>query len=170
MATSKLTRQVWKSEVVEIKIPKLTATSPSRYQLGDYQNLRNVYLQGIVAYTFEEIPTSPLTHLPVIAPALFKVAFLTLLDYNGIEFDLNGPLSDLHTTEERAIGLVSDIHQQLPIEYTEQKVSWSKSYITISDTSLISDTQDEVVLLRVFYRETMVKEKTQRKANFRKQS
>lgn len=169
MATSKLTRQVWKSELVEVKIPALTGTSPSRYQLGDYQNLRNVFLQGIVAYTVEEILVSPLSHLPVIGFDLFKVCFLTLLDYNGVEFDKQGPLADLHTTEERAIGMVSDLHQQLPIEYTEQKVSWSKSFIDISNTALIPDV-DSVILLRVFYRETMAKEKAGRVANFKKQS
>lgn len=169
MATSKTTRQVWKSELVEILIPASTPTSPSRYQLGDYQNLRNVYLQGIVAYTVDEIPMSPLSRLPVVNIALFKVAFLTLLDYNGNEFDKQGPLADLHTTEEQAVGVLSNLHQEQPIEYTEQKVSWSKSFIDLSDVTKIAS-KDEVILLRIFYRETLAKEKQARKASFKKQS
>lgn len=170
MATSKTTRQLWKSELVEIKLPIRVAGTPDKFMLGDYQNLRDVFLQGIVAYEQSTMPVSPLSKLPVIPAFLMNGCFLTLEDYNGVQFDQNGPLNDLHTTEQTDTNSFgNNIHQNLPIEYKEQKVSWSKCFITIPNIALISASVEQVIVLRVFYRETMVKEKRQRGAGFKNQ-
>lgn len=166
---TQLYRKIVKSELIEVTIPAATpGNTKTKIQLPDNQNLRFSHLMGIRAYPQESIPLSVASHTVVAPMTLCQSIFLTLQMYNGKNFDWQAPLIDLmqgfNGGGGGGLGLV------FPDGYNDQKVNWPKSYIEIADPTLISTTEAQVVLLRIFYKELSAEEKKDTKANFNKRS
>jgi len=165
MAFTSGARPIYKSLLIEVKIPANTNGKPkNKIQLPDEQNLRNTHLFGIETYNETDIPMSIQTHTRVISEALLKSTFLTLQGYNGKNFAWQIPLIDLYNVFDVASG---NPFNTFPYLFCGQKVNWPKSYIEIADTSLISLTDATVVVFNVYYKELQKVEANDKKANFR---
>jgi len=158
-------RRVVNSELIQVIIP--AGTTRTKFQLPDQQNLRNVKLMGIVAYTLSEVPVSIIGLGGLVSLAQLKSCFLTLQAYNGENFSWQVPLIALRNMGD---GLTT--MQSSPRVFNNQRVNYPKSYIEIADISIFPPigTPDVVVLLEVFYIHSNKKQRKQDAAEFRKQS
>lgn len=163
---TQLYRKIVKSELIEVIIPANANGKPkTKIQLPDNQNLRFSKLMGIRTYPGEIVPMSIQTKQTVVDEAFIQSTFLTLQMYNGKNFEWQAPMVDfLQNGNGNGIGLV------FPDGYNDQKVNWPKSYIEIADPTVISTTETQVLLLRIFYKELDAVEKKDSKAAFHKRS
>lgn len=159
------TRVEIRSELIEVVIPMNNGQPKTKIQLPDNQNLRNSHLMGIETYTDELIPLSIVTKAPVVPVALMQSIFLTLQDYNGVNFASQDPILDY---VNMAFITGGTPYSNFPIKFAGQKVNYPKSYIEIADSTLISTDTNQVVLFKIYYRYFEAVERQMQKANFRK--
>lgn len=155
------TRCIIRSELVEVIIPANGGQPKTKIQLPDNQNLRNSYIMGIETYTVDTIPLSIVTKTVVVGFPLIQSVFLTLQDYQGVNF-----LSQMPVVDFLNLAPIT-LWSEYPTRFGDQKVNYPKSYIEIADSSLISTTEKQTVLLNIFYRYFDEKEKEARQATFK---
>jgi hypothetical protein len=158
-------KRLFKHELIEVVIP--VSSTSSKFYLPDLPNLRNVHLWNLATYSFLNTPKSIISGLPVIPMALLRSCFLTLQTYNGKNFCYQVPLIEFLTLSNIVVG--QDNNYQ-PITFAGQKINYPKSYIEIADTTLISTTESQVILLGDIYSEIKEIAKKDAEANFRNQS
>lgn len=159
--SSKTSRKIYKSELVEVKIN--AGANTDKIQLPDFQNLRNVHLMGIETYYDVDFPISPLTKTALPDVDLFRSIFLSLQTYDGKVFQWYGPVSRFHTL------LNGQLAENFPNEFQGQKISWTKSFITIADPSLIPPDKQTAFVFEVFYKESAAKERQSTKRGLKQQ-
>jgi len=152
--------KVIKHEWVQIQIP--ASSTATRLYFPELPNLRNVHLMNIETTVATIIPFS-VDNSNVINANLFFNTFLTLVDYTGKEFVHQIPLIHL-------LYVTGATHyEQLIKQMSGQKVNWTKSYIEFSSNTNIAN-RLEVVPFSVYYKESIVIEKKEKRANFIRKS
>ena len=153
--------------MIQVLIPKNDSGQPkTKIALPDNQDLRNVHVLGIETFVSYNIPKSPISSVNVIPIDLMKVIFVTLEEYSSKRSTQKTPLltfNNLFTIP----GGVASMWESFPKIYNRQKFNWPNCFIEIVDTSLISTTEDQAVLLEIHYEEAESVEKEDKKANFR---
>lgn len=160
-------RLVYRSQLIEVKIPANTGNPKTKLQLPDVPDLRNTYLLGVETYTNDYLPLSIVTRTPTIDLQLLQSVFLTLQGYDGNNFFSQCPLIDLINVFDANSG---DSYNTFPTVFTKQKVNWPKSYIEIANSALINADQDQVVVFNVYYAKFEKAEAVAKKASFKNRS
>ena len=144
-------KRIVKHELIEITVP--AASTATRFQLPDAQNLRNVQTWGIQIYYDQIVPRSIISGDKVINKADSLLSFLTMENYAGRQFDKQSPINKYQTIENNlavTAGADCTIQEKDFKNYVGQKINFPKSYID-TVTPIAHNTENKVFLISVYY-------------------
>jgi hypothetical protein len=163
-------RRMIRTQLIEILIPPNFGAPKTTLPFPDIPNLRNTYLYHIKAYSSGDIPKSILSGNTLIDDQVARSLFVSLQGYNGKLFVSQKPLITLKTSNTTRIGAGADSdynYEVQPVNFTGQKVNWSKSYIELADPGLIGIENSLSVLFKIYYSGFPAFEKKARAASFK---
>lgn len=133
-----------KYELVEL-VCQASATPSTRYSFPDLPKLRYTALQAVTCFTVNSIPTAPSGNA-LIAIGDFKKAYLTLY-INERQDAYRVPLVELNRVQNAS----TDPFVRSLFEFSNQKVTWDKSYVEFGSTPTLSSTVNLSILFGVYY-------------------
>lgn len=164
-------RKLYRSQLVELIIPPNTGAPKTTFYFPDIPNLRNTYLYHIKAYTASDIPASILSKEALISDDIARSLFISLQGYNGKLFCSQKPIITLKTGNTTRIDADGTfLYETQPVNFTGQKVNWSKSYIELANPALIGAVNTFSVLFKIYYSGFPAYEKEAAKASFKNRS
>jgi hypothetical protein len=131
---------VKRSEYVEINVPP-TSVNQTIY-FPDLPNLRDTKTWGISAYNAQSLATAQSGN-DVISPTQSKVVLVFLYFENGLF--ISQPLFSFINVDP------TQNYYQLPVMLAGQKITWSKSYVQITDTATIAGFASHSFVFNVYY-------------------
>jgi len=148
------------SETLEIIVPKFVVGKgfKSKIKFPLSSNLRNSFIMGMEAYYQQVLPISPISREQKVIPLnLMKVISVSLQQYDGMIFMSEKPLIDLKrkTTFFTSAKMEdSDFKNEYNVQFTDNvRLNWTKCFVDILDTSLVSTTEDQSIIIDVYYRD-----------------
>ena len=152
-----MSKKIIKHELFEVLVP--ANTTLNRFFIPDLPNLREVELWSVQCYYKKIVPFSVLSQRPTIDKVIFQNSFLTLVNYDGMEFLKQAPIVIFQTIENNMVEvpLTTDplvvnectIQEKDFKSFVGQKVNYPKSYIEVSQPTL--NTTDIVYLISIGY-------------------
>lgn len=153
-------QKIIKHEFVEVDVA--IGTTATRFVLPTLNNLRQVNLWGVQAYYKKIVHASPISQKLLIEKPVFITGFLTLVNYAGMEFLKQAPLSMFQTIENGMSGSIggtllnpilldeATIQEKNFKQFAGQIVNFDKSYIEVS-TPVPPQFFAQVFGLSIFY-------------------
>lgn len=152
-----MSKKIIKHELFEVLVP--ANTTLNRFPIPDLPNLREVELWSVQCYYKKIVPFSVLSQRATIDKVIFQNSFLTLVNYDGMEFLKQAPFVIFQTIENNMVEvpLTTDplvvnectIQEKDFKSFVGQKVNYPKSYIEVSQPTL--NTTDIVYLISIGY-------------------